>query len=83
METEVSSVVLILNRELVNELARVWGEEGGGGLLGEGVKIQGAHCFSRACITHFFPLNKTLFSTLADSSLPFSFSPPEELSQLW
>lgn len=42
----------VLTRDLVSDLAGVWGEERGGG---EGVKIQGAHCFPRACITDFFP----------------------------
>lgn len=47
VETRLLGVTSVLNLtgDLVNDLTRVWGEEGGGGHLGgEGVKRQGAHC---------------------------------------
>ena len=68
-----------MTRDLVSDLAEVWEEEGGGG---EGLKIQGAHCFPRACI-RLLPLNKTLFQFPLTHPYLSPFSPLEELSRSW
>ena len=70
-----------LTRDLVSDLAGVWGEETDGG---ERVKIQGAQCFLRAHVTDFFfPFNEKLCFQLLLTHLSLSpFSPLEDLSQL-